>query len=247
MVLKNYLASDVHQYGFTLFLSVNSEILWCVFLFFKKKKKEICKIYLSLSSLFILKGMFHAFAKGVCVGLFVFFCIFFPLLSKFHLCFPSRICEKYFQYISLNGFLVLILLPRHVLLTAFGNRILDWMDLGLTQCSCFYFLKCWIICQKKWFLFICLCAAAVALEKGGVCGLLLRVWRQIQRCTTAHLSNYRSVSDSNLLLNAEAIKRATCRKSGCLRRRRVETPRAGKEGTYPSLPSGAEKRDVRRK
>lgn len=119
-----------------------------------KPKKEICKIYLLLSSLFILKGKFHAFAKGVCVGLFVFFCFFSPLLSKFHLCFPSRICEKYFQYISLNGFLVLLLLPRHLLLTAFGNRILGWVDLGLTQYSCFYFLKRWIICQKKWFLFI---------------------------------------------------------------------------------------------
>lgn len=120
-VLKNYLASDVHQYVLTLFLWLASEILRvfscsCGLLFKKRRKKEIHKIYLPPGSLFILKEMFHAFAKGVYVGLY-FLLLFFPLLSQFHLCFPSRICEKYFQYISLNGFLVLILLPRHLLLT----------------------------------------------------------------------------------------------------------------------------------
>lgn len=105
--------------------------------------------------------------QRVCVWTPCFLLLFFPpLLSKFHLCFPSRICEKYFQYISLNRFLVLILLPRHLLLTAFGNRILGLMDLGLTQYSCFNFLnaEAFVKNKKKIFLFIYLYAAAVALE-----------------------------------------------------------------------------------
>lgn len=197
----------MHQYVLTLFLWITSKLLGffsCSWGFFKKKerkRKEICKIYLPLNSLFILKRMFHAFAKGVCVGLCFLF-LFSPLLSKFHLCFPSRICEKYFQYISLNSFLVLILLPRHLLLTAFGNRILDWMDLGLTQYSCFIFLNAESFVKKKISIYLLVCSCSGSWE--AVCGLLLRIWRQIQRCTTAHLSNCRSVPNCNLLWSAEA-------------------------------------------
>lgn len=103
------------------------------------KKREIIRFIFPL----ILFQECFMLLQRVCVLDSLFsFAFFSPFLSKFHLCFPSRICEKYFQYISLNGFLVLILLPRHLLLTAFGNRILGWMALGLTQYSCFYFLKC---------------------------------------------------------------------------------------------------------
>lgn len=118
------LVTEVHQYVHTLSLWTSSEIL----LFScscgqKRKEREIIK-FIFCSIIFLFWKECFMLLHRVCVSDFVFFRFFLPLLSKFHLCFPSRICEKYFQYISLNGFLVLTLLPRHPLLTAFGNRIL---------------------------------------------------------------------------------------------------------------------------
>lgn len=78
------------------------------------------------------------------------------------------------------------------------------------------------------------------LLRSGVCGLLLSFRRQIQRCTTAHLSNYRSVPNCNLLLSAVAVivccnKMCNLQKAWVFEEEKSGNPNSRERGDLPQL------------